>query len=201
MNRIILFIGTLLLLTGCIGGTSPRTNFYTLDDGMLPSSGLSDSMQSDGLAIGVGPVVLPDMLKRPQIVSRDGKHGIVVSEFHRWIDDLNINIKRVISKQLLENGKANRVFQYPWPAYRHVDYQVRIDISRFDGVVGQSVVLNGTWTLLDGSATRELMIKSFNLNSQTADDSYQAMVVTMSDLTVQLAENIGSGISEYHSGR
>ena len=198
MHRIIILVSLIPLLTACIGGTSPKTNFYTLDQS-APSVTRPDQTNRDNMAIGLGPIVIPNMLKRPQIVSRDGQHGVVLSEFHHWAGNLNTNMMQVISQELRAQINTDRVFHYPWPAYRQLDYQIRIDVTRFDGVIGGNVGLSGSWTLLDKSANKELVVESFSFEEKAADGNHKSIVAAMSSLTNKLAGAIAARIGDYQS--
>jgi uncharacterized lipoprotein YmbA len=72
---------SLLLLTGC-GGTQPTMHYYQLAPTALPvtsgAEGLSD------LAIEVGPVTIPEMLKRQDIVIHGEGNEYRLTELHRW---------------------------------------------------------------------------------------------------------------------
>lgn len=58
---------SLLVMSGCIGGTTQPSVYYVLN-----ASDTDAGYSVPGLDLGVGPVTLPGILDRPQIVSRQG---------------------------------------------------------------------------------------------------------------------------------
>jgi len=189
MTRLPALAFTALLLTAC-AGTSPPTYFYTLE----AASPAASAQTNTGPAVGLGPVILPDTLDRPQIVTRNGDYGIELAEFHRWAGELRADMSRLMAARLMEQLTTDRVSLYPWPRHRELDYQLRIDVLRFDGQLGGQVVLEGSWTLLDAEGRKELSHRAFRLNDAGAGADHRAMVRAMSRLVVRLADDIAREI-------
>lgn len=180
----------LVLLAAC--GSSPKTEFYQLNADM--SSITQAANLSEGPAIGVWQVELPDLLDRSEIVTRDNQFKIAMADFSWWASSLRQNMSLLIVTQLSQQLQSNRVVMSPWPSYRKNDYQVIVRVQRFDGTLGGEVVLSGLWSLLDGEATKELDRQVFEFKTNTVDITYQEMVTAMSRLTVQLSEQLADGI-------
>ncbi len=151
MLRHLIAILTVVLTAGC-AGTSPPTHFYVLESNTAPAKAAA----MPELSLGLGPVVLPDTLDRPQIVLHDAAYRLELAEFHHWAGNLETNLGRLVTARLMAALGTDRVFPHPWPHQRQLDYQVRIDVLRFDGSLGGEAELAGTWTLLDGDGKREL---------------------------------------------
>jgi len=128
------------LLGGC---KSPPTNFYTLS----PDAPLASIGDSRPIVAVIGPVTIPDLIDRPQIVTRVGDNGIAVNEFDRWAQPLKDDIGRVIAANLgtLLNSQQISVFDatHDSPSVWHV----RIDVMRFDSVPGRDVVVDVLWAV------------------------------------------------------
>jgi len=180
----------LVLLAAC--GSSPKTEFYQLNADM--SSAMQAANLSEGPAVGVWQVELPDLLDRSEIVTRDNQFKIAMADFSWWAGNLSQNMSLLIVTELSQQLQSNRVVMSPWPSYRKNDYQVIVRVQRFDGVLGGEVVLRGLWSLLDGDGTEELNRQVFEFKTNTADLTYQEMVTAMSRLTVKLAEQLTEGI-------
>jgi uncharacterized lipoprotein YmbA len=192
MFRTWTLFGSVFLLAGCLGGTTPTPNFYVLDARVSQETSKIDA--ATDVAIGVGPIVLPDTVRRPQIVTREGAHSIELAEFHRWGGDLSANMTRLMAEVLMQRLATDRVALYPWPSYRQLHYQIRVDVLRFDGALGGDAVLEGTWTLLDGDGTRELSVSGFAFTEPSRGGEYPHLVEAFSRLTVRLAEQIAGSI-------
>jgi uncharacterized lipoprotein YmbA len=189
MNRLLLSLLAALLAAGC-AGTSPPTHFYALETATAPAT----IAVMPELSLGLGPVMLPDTLDRPQIVSRNGLYRLDLAEFHRWAGDLKANLSRLLAVRLMGALGTDRVFLHPWARHRKLDYQVRVDILRYHGTLGGEAELTGTWTLLDGDGRRELYLEAFDLKARSGGAEYRDMVATLSTLAGQLADRVAAGV-------
>ena len=82
----------LLLLSAC--GSPPRERFYTLDAPEPP-------VAADGApSISVGPVSIPELVDRPQLVVRVRPNEVVLTEQERWAEPLRGAITRVVAANL-----------------------------------------------------------------------------------------------------
>jgi uncharacterized lipoprotein YmbA len=195
MRAISIVTLSVLLLAGC-GGTSPPTNFYELD---APQSAQSVARLPQ-LSLGLGPIVLPDTLDRPQIVTRSAPYRRDLAEFHRWSGELRSQMGRLLAKRLTDGLGTERVFQNPWPAFRKLDYQVRIEVSSLQGSLTDKAELRGSWTLLDSNGRQELHLEPFSLEQPLAGATYEDMVAALSALVARLGDDIARGIAQREGG-
>ena len=194
MLRYTLVVGLLCLVAAC--GSSPKTEFYMLS---ADQGSAVQANTSQGPAVGVWTVILPEMLDRSEIVTRENQYKIQIADFSWWAGALDQNITLMIAVQLSEHLQSNRVVTSPWPSFVKNDYQVIILVSRFDGELGGEVVLKGLWQILEGEDDKPLDKQVFEFKTNTTDSSYQAMVEAMSQLTVQLTEQLTDGIINQES--
>jgi len=191
MLRHIFILSLLAALTAC--GTSPKTKFYQLNTQQETSEAVTEKNQ--GPAIGVWRVDLPDFLDRSEIVTRNNHFEIELADFSWWADDLENNITSLIASELSQRLHSNRVITSPWSSYQKNDYQIKIHVQRFDGVLGGEAVFRGTWSLLDATGKNVLSNESFSYSAKTADNTYKEMVATLSQLTLQLVDEMASSIT------
>jgi uncharacterized lipoprotein YmbA len=190
MQRFSIAALMLVLAAGC-AGTSPPTNFYTLESVSAPPA----LAALPELSLGLGPVLLPDTLDRPQIVIRKAAYSLELAELHHWAGDLKANLGRLMGHRLMALLGTERVSLYPWPRHRQLDYQVRIDVLRFDGQLGGEAQFSGTWALLDGAGRRELHLQAFSLQETAAGAQYRDLVAALSGLANRLAEQIATVVA------
>jgi len=183
-----------VLISGLIAcGSSPKTHFY-----MLNAENASDSIsqqKAGGVGVGVWKVQLPLLLDRYEIVTRTDIYSIELADFDKWAGSLGNNMTRLIASELGRRLQTDRVVISPWSSYRKNDYQVKIHVERFDGVLGGETVLSGAWSLLNAQGNKELARKSFSFQTQTKGKEYSDMVAALSQLTVKLSEQIAGVIS------
>jgi len=100
--------------------------------------------------IGVGPIQLPEYLNRPQIVTRQSDYHMNISEFNRWAEPLNDSITHLLVMNLSNNLQSNRVYWMPRQDRNYpLDIRIVIDIGRFDGKLGEEVLLESRWTIFN----------------------------------------------------
>ena len=68
------------LLTAC---ATPQTNFYTLESQSQRPVVMSTAIAKKRL-IGIGPLSLPALLDRRQIVTRAENNSLQMAEFDQW---------------------------------------------------------------------------------------------------------------------
>jgi uncharacterized lipoprotein YmbA len=195
MSRNWFIIITVLLLAGC-GGSQP-VEFYTLSslNGMRnPSSDLS---VGEEVAIGVGPVEFPELLNKPQIVTRTGSHKLHLDEFHRWGSPLDEEFTRVLAQNLSALLDTDRVSVFPWGGYFQPTYRVVMNVQRFDGQAEGYVTLDATWTVLGGDAS-ELTVKRSVIEEQSSG-GYEALVSAESRAASVLSREIAEEIYRLES--
>ena len=121
-----------LMALGCAPATLP-TRFYVLT--AVPPAGGAPAAARD-VAVGVGPIALPGYLDRPQIVTRTGGDEIDLAEFDQWGEPLRSAVPRVLADNLAARVPTERVVLFPWRGVRTVQYQVPVEILRFEGKPG-----------------------------------------------------------------
>ena len=113
-----------------------------------------------------------------------------IAEFDQWAGELEDIIIRGMAQQLMKGLDTVKVSLYPWPRHRNLDYQIRIDILRFDGALNGKVALQGTWTLVEGDGLSEKITQAFDLSQHTQGETSADLVATMSALVTKLSQQI-----------
>ncbi len=192
-----------LSLTACValGGTSSPTHFYTLS--VEPVDKTDDhhalSELTSELSIDIHLVELPDILERPQIVTRIDKNRIKLGDFDQWAGDLKTDMAHTIVNELKKSLNTDRVFIFPRLTNKPVSYQVKINVIQFDGVLGGNTVLRGSWALFRGLNNKELVYEDFSLRVAASGENYIDTVSALSDLLVMLAEKIAQSILDFET--
>ncbi len=129
------------------------TNVYVID---IPDS-YTEKFQNK-LQVGSGPVFaimhinIPSYLNRPQIVLREKGSKIYIDERHRWGENLDKAISRVLSDALTNNLASINGVAVPLKLGIRPDYTIQLDISRFEGSLNDYLELDAFWTLQKGGA-------------------------------------------------
>ena len=131
---------TATLLSGC--GFSPRVTNYTLNVAASP-----DTTAPALDPVAVGPVTLPALLDRPQLVVRTSTNRVEFLEAHRWAEPLKSEIPRIIAADLTLLLNQSLVSAYPQNTGLESDYRVLVDIQRFEMTAGEGVSLEALWSV------------------------------------------------------
>ena len=183
LQRTILTL-VIIAISGC--GTSPKPDFYHLEqDASTQLTGLER-----GLAIGIGPVNMAPYLDRAQIVTRSGNHRLELSEFNRWSEPLKNSVSRVIGINLSNMLETNRVYLLPRRNKSiPLDYQVTIDIARFDGQLGGDAKLTARWSLY-GKDSKVQLTKVSIITEATQGTGYDHLVAAENQTLQKLSREI-----------
>ena len=128
-----------LALGGCLG--TPKESFYTL---AAPPTAATTS--ASGLAIFVGPVVVPEAVDRTPMVVRTAPNRVDIDDFHRWAEPLKTAIPRVLAENLARELGTARVMASR-ASVAPVDYKVAVEIQRFDSSLTEGATLDALWTV------------------------------------------------------
>ena len=192
---------TTLLLIGC-GSSTQRVEFYTLN----PLSGIQgqvNTAESDQkLSIGVGPVEIPEILDRPQIVTRNGPNKLNVDEFHRWAGRIDESFAQVLAENISLLLGTDQVAVYPWQTDFKPHYRIALKIRYFEGQWGEDVLLEAIWSVSNQQSQQTRSVRKSVINeplSTTPD--YEALVAAHSRAIAQLSREIVQEIQNLQSGK
>ena len=182
------FLFVAFLLAGC--GSTPMTKFYKLSS--LPSGQQENlgALLGENIAIGVGPVELPEYLDRPQIVTRKSQNQLEISEFHRWAASLQRGFARVLAKNISTLLPTDQVAVYPWEGTFTPTYQVKLNFEQFDGQVGKQVSLRVIWSLVGQEGAKVLVVRKTLIEEPVLTNDYDGLVGAQSNALATLSREI-----------
>lgn len=170
-----------LLLASC--SAPPRERFFTLDAPEPPVA------PSDAASIAVGPVSVPEMVDRPQLVVRTTAHEVVLAEQARWAEPLKSAIARVVAANL-----ATELGMRLAGARSDADYRVMLDVLRFDSGPGEAALLDAAWTVIGPKGMRRT---GRSVARQKAESkSYDGLAAAHSAALAAISKEIAAAIRE-----
>lgn len=183
-HSILLFLIFAGFLSGCINlgkGTERLPRLYILTE--IPSDGQPIPIKAkEELSIGVGPLVFPEYLNRPQIVTRAAGNELSVAPFANWAEPLKQNVLSVMVGNIATLTETDMVYRYPWRAGYAPLVQLQAEIVQFDAARNGEAILAVRWEWLDQTG-RPLMLRQHSvLRQPVGGDSNDAVVNTMSRL-------------------
>ena len=180
------------MLSGCAG--SPPVYLYTLS--AEATAGAADpAIVGKELRIAVGPISLPEVVDRPQLVVRSGPNQVTLIDQHRWAGSLKAEIPRVIAGNLSRLLATGQVWAYPQNATGPFDYRVLVDIQRFESTPGQIAAIDALWTIQHPS--KEGVVSKTGrstVQQPIAGKGYDSLVAAHSGALAAISRDIAEAI-------
>jgi uncharacterized lipoprotein YmbA len=151
------------------------------------------------LAIGLGPIRFPDYLKRTEVITRIGPNSLRVSESERWAAPLDTDFRQIMAVNLARLLGTDQIVQYPWYGSTHLDYQVELDVDRFDTDTNGTARLIARWTVRDTRGST-LVSQSSDLTAQASSATPAADANALSQVLGQLSRQIAAVIGQAYVG-
>jgi uncharacterized lipoprotein YmbA len=165
-------VATIALATGC--ATQPPFRFYTL-------------------VVALGPISVPAVVDRPEIVVSTGTNEVRLDDFNRWASPLPDNLSAVMAEDLVLMLGTPRVIRFPQPLAIDPDYRVAVDFRTFDSALGGSASLDATWTIRR-SKDQKTRTGTTSARESLADASYQALAGGHSRAVAKVSRDIADAI-------
>jgi uncharacterized lipoprotein YmbA len=109
------------------------------------------------LHVVVGPVTIPASVDRPQLIVRQNAVRVVALEQERWAEPLREAVPRVLAESMQARLANASVTSAPGPAAARPEVRVAVDITRFEALPGERVIIEARWRVrfADGREARE----------------------------------------------
>ena len=190
---LVLLLGT-LAVAGC-GLLAPRTDvtryavLASIDE--LAGEVAPDvAASSSSVRVGLGPVTLPEYVRRPEIVSRVKGTRIVLSGTERWSEPLEQALVRVLAIDLERSLGAGRVVNYPWYESDRPAQQIEIAFSRCERDETGKVVVVARWSLRDLQGGAAPIEQESRIVRETTGSDGASTARALSQALVELSREI-----------
>jgi hypothetical protein len=141
--------------------------------------------------LGLGPVKFPAYLSREEIVTRNSPNRVDFSSVDRWAEPLSKNFIGVLAQNLMVLLGAN-VTTFPWYRPINLDYQVTVDISRFDTDSQGTAQVLGRWEIKDPNNGKPMRSGQLNITepAQRGESIAATLSRALGEVSTQLADAI-----------
>jgi uncharacterized lipoprotein YmbA len=181
------------VLTGC--SHSPRVTFYTLE---VVTTAETAPPGTTSFSVAVGPVTLPVVVDRPQLVIRAAANRVDILEMHRWAEPLKSSVSRLIAENLARQLGPVRVSVYPQNASENADYRVLVDVQRFAGTPGECVTIDALWSVRHTGGVTTRTGRSV-INEKVVGVSYDVLVEAYGRALAAVSRDITVAIRDQES--
>ncbi len=196
IHAIIVLMCVSLLLAGCLPAKGPSeptklyvlNSLHTLDPNAQPIARIGERI------IAVGPIEMPEYTNRPQIITRSVKNEVQIGEFEKWAEPVKTLFFRVLADNLSILLDTDRVVAFPWKRATFVDYQVTVDVTRFDGNLGEDSVLRARWMIFGDDGRELLLSRHSTITEPSNGGDINALVSAKSRALAQFSREIAESI-------
>ena len=178
-----------LFIAGCAG--SPPTNLYTLS--AAPAAD-TRSPQSPAV-VAVGPVILPDYIDRPQIVTRKGAYQLELATYDQWGGAVVRYAARVLVEDVGLRLPSERVVAFPQIGDASFDYRIAVDVSRIAVDATGEATLAARWQLYARSTAQALLVADETLQRRIEGQGYDAYAAALSGVLADLGDRIAREVN------
>jgi uncharacterized lipoprotein YmbA len=201
INAIRLALGACVLAAGCsvLSPQPDRSRFFILtpiSDSAGTGAQAASTSAGSQVVVGVGPVDFPDYLRRLPVVKRVAPNRVDLSDEERWAEPLDKNFVRVLSENLATLLNTSRIERFPWPVKDRIDYQVEVNVERFETTSDGQAQLSASWIIRDGPSDKILYASRTATGAPAGPDELSASAALSSDL-VTLSKAIALHIIDH----
>ncbi len=176
-----------LVVLAAACASTPASRFYTLSAAATPVAGSSD------LSVAVGPVSVPAIVDRPQIVVRTSPNEVRLDEFNRWASPLGNDIARVAAANLVAMLGTPRVTVASAAAGTDTDYRIAIQVQRFESALGEAATLDAVWTV-SRSRDGKSQTGRTTVREPSPESGYDALAAAHSRAIARLSRDITDAV-------
>lgn len=182
-----LIISLLLSVLVVACGTSPPVRYYSLQ----PTEPVLENDAEDSVIVRLGPLRIPEYLKRTQIVTRTDNAEVIIDDFSRWAEPLDQAMHSVVASNLDSLLSDVIVVAYPHITSIDFDYWILGGVSQFDADASGKVTLIVQWGLMDSKRNTILapLRRRFEAQASNSND-LEAIATAMSDVLRQFSLDI-----------
>jgi uncharacterized lipoprotein YmbA len=186
-----LVISGLFNLLGCSSAPA-KPSYYVLTSAQAPMTEKQPDLNHP--LVVIKPIYLSDFLKQTGLVMQTQEHQLHYARSHLWAEKLDEGI----TKSLLQDLKAADIdytvsADYRWLAEQAL-YEIQINIDQFNATDLSSVVMNGSYWIIDTQTKAIVVNRDFNYHQDLQENGYEHSVSKLRELIGQLSSNIGESL-------
>jgi len=190
-------LGSVLLLGLCacslLEPQPNRTRYFVLETTAAGATTAAPP-RSASRAIGVGPVRLPDYLRRVEIVRRISGNQLRISDDEQWGESLDLGVGRVLAEDLGIRLNSPAVVRLPGVTNLPLDLEVPIEVVSFEADDQGSVRLVARWALKPARGGRVSVARESRIVEAVNGRGTGAAIAAMSRAIEGLGAEIAAAI-------
>lgn len=149
MNSTVRSIAVCALASLCLAacGSTPPSRYFSLS----PTVAVAEPEPGSTVALGLGPIRMPDYLERTQLVTRGAGQELSVHQYSRWAEPLSKSFHRILAVDVDNSVDGLIVVGFPWDfdAVAELDYRLLGDVTQFEADQSGRVILDVQWGVVE----------------------------------------------------
>lgn len=193
MHRLTAFAPACAVVAMATACASPPSQFYTLNSTTSVAATVSVAAAATILSVAVGPIAVPAVVDRPQIVLSVGANQLRLDEFNRWAAPLADNITEVLIANLTKELGTAQIWAHAQMALANPDFQVIVDVRRFHSLLGDAAEIDALWTVRPAAGGASKTGRS-QVREPTSGSGFEALVAAHSRALARVSADIATAI-------
>ncbi len=190
ITAVALFV--LLVLAGCAGSPFSKNEYTLTPIGKLEAAGSNTSAPLEA-TVGVTQVRLAEHLDKPEIVAA-GKPKKEGAPAPKWAEPLKENFSNVLAENLSLLMATKNVTVIPANNPVSPDYQVVVEVRKFEGEMGKEGFLDARWTILGNQGTETVFLRNSSFHQPVAGEGVKGVVGAMNQTLSDLSQEIAAAL-------
>jgi uncharacterized lipoprotein YmbA len=182
------------LFSGC--ASTQRSRFYVLFPSQPKAEDIIKNDEARNAVIAIDKVKLPKHLNRPYIVTHISEYELNFSEFRRWGQDLDKNVRNVITDNISKILDSDKIAESRLAYSGEADYTVDIDVRSMSGTLGENAYLSARWRISKKGEEKSTDAKTGKYSVELKDSKYSSYIIAQSGMLADLSKDIAAAISD-----
>jgi uncharacterized protein len=186
-----LVISGLFSLLSCSSAPA-KPSYYVLTTAQAPMSEKQPDLNRP--LVIIKPIYLADFLKQTGLVMQTQAHQLRYARSHLWAENLDEGITKALLQDLNAADLNYTVTaDYRWLA-EQARYEIQITIDQFNATDHSTVVMNGSYWIIDTRTKAIVVNRDFNYQLELQENGYEHAVSKLRELIGQLSLMIGESL-------
>jgi uncharacterized lipoprotein YmbA len=176
------------------------SRFFVLNALAPPDAPTGQWADTSKLSIGLGPITMPDYLRRREVVTRVAANRVELSSTEYWAEPLDQSFQRVLSDDLAALLGTRQIVTYPWYSTTAIDYQVEVYVQRFERNTTGAAELAASAVIKDAKG-RVLVSQPVNLSQSMSGGGGDSAAAALSSDLGNLSREIAQMLQRLQSSK
>ena len=150
----------------------------------------------DAAVVVVGPISVPELIDRPQLVVHEGDYTIVISEQERWAAPLKESLPRVLAAELDRQSQHTRFLAASSVPVATPSAHLVIDITSLDINRDRGVTVVAQWAYRPVTNSAKPIERVSEVHADVTAPGYAGFADGVRRATVALADGIAAELPE-----